>query len=50
MEYKKYIAPWAEPVNLVTENFTLVSGLEDYEDNPIFTDSVGTDSLGGSIL
>lgn len=36
MNKELYTAPWAMSVALVTENFTLASGLEDYEDNPIF--------------
>lgn len=32
----RYTAPQVEQVELVPENFTLASSLEDYEDNPIF--------------
>ena len=31
-----YEAPSVETVELLAENFTMTSGLQDYEDNPIF--------------
>ena len=39
MDKTIYTAPWAIAVELVTESFTLVSGLEDYQDNIIFNSS-----------
>ena len=44
MKRNEYIPPRVEVVKLTLESFTMASGLEDYEDNPIF----GTPALGGT--
>lgn len=36
MDKRIYNAPWATVVKLTVQSFMMVSGLEDYEDNPIF--------------
>lgn len=40
---QKYSAPRVEEVELRMGSFTMASGLEDYDDNPIF----GSPALGG---
>ena len=44
---KEYLTPHVELVQLHTETFTMASGLEDYEENPIF---VVSDSFDFSLL
>ena len=50
MKNTLYIAPRAEKVELLAKSIILVSGLDDYEDNNIFSDSVAPDSLDGIVL
>ena len=45
MNNRRYCAPSAEAVEILPKSIILASGLEDYEDNPIFKSASEPESL-----